>query len=78
MYRGFKVKDFLVVRNENGETLEILEFDSLQEAESAKAMRISRGHKGDLVVCFAPSLESLLKTYTEYRPTNWKELIKKS
>jgi len=75
MCRGFEVslsKYFLVIRDEQGGNLDVLEFSSLSEAEVDKAQRLSNGHRGELVICFAKNLESLFKTYTEYRPHNWK------
>lgn len=70
------MKNFLVVRNEKKQNIEVLEFDSMAEARKEKMKRRQEGHKGELVVAFGKDMESFLESFTEYRPANWKDLIK--
>jgi hypothetical protein len=72
------MKNFLVVRDEHKNTLEVLEFDTTADARKEKLSRRKSGHKGELVLAYGSDLKSFLETFTEYRPENWRELIRKS
>lgn len=69
------MKHYLVVRDTNKKNLEVLEFSTQSEAELEKKKRLAQGHKGEIVIGFGSSMKSFLRTFTEYRPSNWRELV---
>lgn len=69
------MKHYLVVRDKNKKNLEVLEFNTQADAEKEKKNRLAKGHQGELVIGYGSSMGSFLRTFTEYRPANWRELI---
>lgn len=69
------MKHFLVVRDKNKKNLEVLEFNTQADAEKEKKARLTKGHQGELVIGFGSSMGSFLRSFTEYRPDNWRDLI---
>jgi hypothetical protein len=69
------MKHYLVVRDKSKKNIEVLEFQTQADAEKEKKKRLAQGHDGELVIGFGQSMKSFLRTFTEYRPANWRKLI---
>lgn len=67
--------DFLVVRDKNKKTVEVLSFENFADAKAEKQKRKAEGWEGELILSFANDLKSFFMTYTEYRPPNWQQLV---
>jgi len=63
------VKHFLVIRDENKQNREVLEFRSFEEAKSEKVRRLNFGHKGELVLGQGETKEGFLACFSEYQTT---------
>lgn len=70
------MKYFIVVRNEKKQNESIVETNSMSEAKRKKDEIQRSGHKGELVIAYGSTLKEMLETFTEYRPKNWRDLIK--
>ena len=68
------MKDFLVVRNQKSETVDIIEFDTFEELRAKEAEMYKAGHQGELIPCTAKDMDNLLSAFTEYRPPIGKNL----
>ena len=58
---------FLVVRDENKKTKEILEFEDFDAARAEERKRSRAGYTGELVILSASSLTEALGGYSEYK-----------
>jgi len=48
----------------------------MKKASAVKEAMLKSGHEGQLVIGYGSSMNDFLTSFTEYRPKNWKDLIK--
>ncbi|MFW7380280.1 MAG: hypothetical protein ACOH5I_15820 [Oligoflexus sp.] len=72
---GPPAKTFMVVRNEKKETTEIIEFPSYEAARVREREGWKSGHAGEIIICCAKDIDTLLLVYSEY--DNWAPDAKK-
>jgi hypothetical protein len=68
---------FLVIRNENKNTVDIFRFSNMGAALKEQEDLEKKYQNYEVILCCADDLEELLNVYTEYRPTNWQDLVKR-
>jgi hypothetical protein len=70
------MKYYLVIRDKKNKNLDVKEYPTMKKASAVKEAMVKSGHQGQLVIGYGSSMNDFLTSFTEYRPKNWKDLIK--
>jgi len=70
------MKYYLVIRDTKNKNLDVQEYPTMKKAVAIKEAMLKKGHKGQLVIGYGSSMNDFLTSFTEYRPKNWKDLVK--
>lgn len=71
------MKYYLVVRDpKTKENTDVLQFNSMAEAMRAR-VPLKQKTGGEVVPVYAKDIKSMFETFSEYKPKNWQDYIKK-
>jgi ppGpp synthetase/RelA/SpoT-type nucleotidyltranferase len=67
---------YYATKRDSAKQNKVYEFESFKDAKKFKEDEIKGGHEGEIPIAYAGSQEEFLETFNEYRPENWRDLLK--